>query len=112
MARLLLTVIIIEPDTTYSLTVSFKTLCLQFVHCHPMTNSHPSTQEYTPLLGENSNTMNAKQRGATLFSIASQAGVILFAILVWSVLLTTPWSLFSYHPAGMSILVVAVTEGI
>jgi hypothetical protein len=56
--------------------------------------------------------MSAKQRGTTLFSIASQAGVILFAILVWSVLLTTPWSLFSYHPAGMSILVVAVTEGI
>ncbi|KAH8552820.1 eukaryotic cytochrome b561-domain-containing protein [Umbelopsis sp. PMI_123] len=76
-----------------------------------MTNL-PDAQEHSPLLRGNSDTMNVRNRETRLYSLASQAGIILFTVLVWSVLLTTPWSLFSYHPAGMSILVVAVTEGI
>jgi len=55
--------------------------------------------------------MKANERSTSFFSLAGQAVIALFAVLVWSVLLTTPWSLFSYHPAGMSILVVAATEG-
>ncbi|KAI9279014.1 eukaryotic cytochrome b561-domain-containing protein [Umbelopsis sp. AD052] len=76
-----------------------------------MTNSQPA-QEHSPLLGSTSETMKANVRSTNFFSLAGQAGIVLFAVLVWSVLLTTPWSLFSYHPAGMSILVVAATEGI
>lgn len=75
-----------------------------------MTNQQPA-REHSPLLGSTSETMKANERSTNFFSLAGQAGIALFAILVWSVLLTTPWSLFSYHPAGMSILVVAATEG-
>jgi hypothetical protein len=75
-----------------------------------MTNLQPA-REHSPLLGGTLDTMKANERSTNLFSLAGQAGIVLFAVMVWSVLLTTPWSLFSYHPAGMSILVVAATEG-
>jgi hypothetical protein len=42
---------------------------------------------------------------------AVQAGTMLFALLILIVLVTTPWTILSYHMAGASLLVIAVTQG-
>lgn len=83
-----------------------------FLHCFAsMTESQQHIDELAPLLSQPLQTVETNKRVATLLSVSTQAGVVLFVVLVWSVLLTTPWSLFSYHPASMTVLVVAATEG-
>ncbi|KAJ2957607.1 hypothetical protein NQZ79_g6699 [Umbelopsis isabellina] len=77
-----------------------------------MTESQHYIDERAPLLSQTSQTVETNKRVANLLSVSTQAGIVLFVVLVWSVLLTTPWSLFSYHPASMTVLVVAATEAI
>jgi hypothetical protein len=78
-----------------------------------MTESHDFIDERAPLLSQTSHSQRVEtnKRLTNLFALSTQAGIVLFVVLVWSVLLTTPWSLFSYHPASMTVLVVAATEG-
>ncbi|KAG2174874.1 hypothetical protein INT43_005936 [Umbelopsis isabellina] len=76
-----------------------------------MSESQHYIDERAPLLSQPSPTVETNKRVANLLSVTTQAGVVLFVVLVWSVLLTTPWSLFSYHPASMTVLVVGATEG-
>jgi len=45
-------------------------------------------------------------------SLFAQFGLALFAITLYSTIFSTDWSLFSWHPTLMGILVIAVSEGI
>ncbi|KAL0096629.1 eukaryotic cytochrome b561-domain-containing protein [Phycomyces blakesleeanus] len=70
-----------------------------------------SDQE-TPLLGPRATPFGPKTKQDRLAGYSTHLGIGLFTVLVLSVLIRLPLSVFTIHPVFMTIFVVSISEGI
>ncbi|KAI9008980.1 eukaryotic cytochrome b561-domain-containing protein [Phycomyces nitens] len=66
----------------------------------------------SPLLGPRAVPYGPRTKQDRLAGYATHFGVALFAALILSVLVRLPLGVFTYHPVGMTLFVVLITEGI